>query len=208
MKRRRLGLMARAVIGLLCIAAVPLLASAILIEQVTVVAQGYAIKEAERLHAALDRARDAYVEALDARKAAFRHAADAVAARGELAQACAGARTAPSLHALLEDDPLLAAVKLSAADGRALDEDARGGPAPEGAVRSMHLDRPVAGGCRLELTYATATGARLSDDYQALGQVLTEHRQLEKIRTNLRPLYRSRFLWVVGAVVALTTAIA
>src|SRR5262249_28998893 len=59
-----LRLQTKAVLGLLAIATAPLVASVVLVRQVALVAQSVAVGEAERLEASLEKARDAYVEAI------------------------------------------------------------------------------------------------------------------------------------------------
>jgi nitrogen fixation/metabolism regulation signal transduction histidine kinase len=202
----RLRLSTKAVLGLLAIAGAPLVASVVLVRQVALVAQSVAVGEAERLHASLERARGAYLEALAARKQAFQHAGDEVAARPALRDACrAGAAPPALLQRELDHDPSLAAAAL-ALPGR-LVRVARPAVAPS---LTLVVDRPLveAPGCAVELTYETARGAALADDYQELGDSLRAHRHLEEIRRDLPPSYQLAFVLVVGAFALATTAVA
>jgi signal transduction histidine kinase len=206
-----MNLQTRAVLGLLAIAGAPLAASVILVRQVAIVAQSVAVGEAERLHGALDRARDAYAEAVDARKSAFQHAAEEVAGRPALRDACRRGAPGPEIEALLErelvHDPTLAAASL-ALPGRL--ERAAQTPSDPAPRMTLVIARPLveAPACAVELSYETARGARLFDDYQDLGATLRAHRQLERIRQDLPPSYQLAFVLVVGGFALATTAVA
>jgi two-component system, NtrC family, nitrogen regulation sensor histidine kinase NtrY len=199
---RRFGLEAKVVVLLLAIAALPLAASAILVTQVALVAQSVALGEADRLKGMLERARAAYVEALDARKDSFRHASDALGRRPEVVALCAQdpAGWRPVLQVLSDEEPDLRRVALR----RGTDERAVERPAAEGA-RTLSLARKPAEGCELELVWASEASARLQEDLDKLGDALLQHRQIERIRRNLPPSYRTAFLFVVGGIVAVTT---
>jgi nitrogen fixation/metabolism regulation signal transduction histidine kinase len=193
----KLGLMGKAVIGLLLIGGAPLVAGVLLARQVALVAESVAVGEAERLHAALDRARAAYAEALDARKAAFQRAADALAARLDCATA-----DAARLDAELAADPSLVSLVLHAADRRV----GRSRPVPDRAL-TLELVRS-AGACAVAATYATEIGAVLAEDYVALGEILRQHRHLEQIRADLPLSYQLVFVLIVGGFAVITTTAA
>jgi signal transduction histidine kinase len=203
----KLGLMGKAVISLLVIGGAPLVVGVLLARQVALVAESVAVGEAERLNAALDRARHAYAEALDARKTAFQRAADALAARPTLAAACHNRSLAvePVLDAALAADPALIEVTLHAADRRV----SRSRPAPVKAL-TLGQSRPLAGApaCVLSTVFATTRGAELAEDYVALGEVLREHRHLERIRADLPLSYQLVFVLIVGGFAVVTTAAA
>jgi nitrogen fixation/metabolism regulation signal transduction histidine kinase len=206
----RLSLQSKAVLGLLAIAGAPLLASVILVRLVALVAQSVAVGEAERLHGALDRAREAYVEAARARKSAFQHAADEIAERPALRKACLGRASdrevAELLDAELADDPALAQAAL-ALPGR-LVRRVRPAAATEALRLSADLVLREAPGCAVELTYETPVGAALATDYQELGETLRAHRHLERIRRDLPPSYQLAFVAVVGGFALATTLVA
>jgi nitrogen fixation/metabolism regulation signal transduction histidine kinase len=191
----RLGLQAKAVVGLLIIAVLPLAASFFMVRRVAEVAQTVALDETELLHAKLDRATLAYREAVDARKEAFQHAAEVAAER--LARGCGG-----DAHKLLQ-----AEVDRDPALWRAALDDvtvARGDP---GARLQRKIDLP-AGACRASLTYATDKGAELAADFQALGETLARHKKFERIRQSLPPSYQMAFSLVVGGFALATTLVA
>jgi len=70
--RRWFGLQLKLVAGLLVIAAVPLLVSAVLIDQISEVAQNFASNEAARLRPSLIKSEDAYRDLVKARKEIYR----------------------------------------------------------------------------------------------------------------------------------------
>ena len=200
-------LLAKSVLGLLAIAGAPLVASALLVGQVATVAQSVSVGEAERLNAALDRSRDAYAEATDARKTAFQRAADAVAERPALRAAClAGADPRPALAAELARDPSLERVLFASGAG-AIEEARALSDRPRLRLRLVRsiAEAPA---CALALTYHTERGAQLEEDFQHNGQMLAEHRHLERIRRQLPPSYRLVWILVVGGFALLTTGIA
>jgi nitrogen fixation/metabolism regulation signal transduction histidine kinase len=202
-----LRLQTKFVLGLLAIAGAPLVASVVLVRQVALVAQSVAVGEADRLHASLDRARAAYLEATAARKQAFQHAGDELAARPALRDACrAGTADRALLERELDHDPDLAAAAL-ALPGRVVRAER---PAAETPRLTLTFDRALveAPGCAVELTYETTRGAALADDYQALGEALRAHRHLEQIRRDLPPSYQLVFVLVVGGFALATTAAA
>jgi two-component system, NtrC family, nitrogen regulation sensor histidine kinase NtrY len=204
------SLQTKAVLGLLAIAGAPLVASVILVRQVAVVAQSVAVGEAERLHAALDRARDAYLEAARARKSAFQHAAEEVASRPGLREACraraGAAEVQPLLAAELADDPALAQAGLAEV-GRMI-RRSRTGLAETALRLEVALPLREAPACAVKLVYETPTGAALAADFQALGDTLRAHRQLERIRQDLPPSYQLAFVAVVGGFALATTVVA
>jgi len=205
-----LSLQSKAVLGLLAIAGAPLIASVILVRQVAVVAQSVAVGEAERLHAALDRARDAYVEAARARKNAFQHAADEVASRPALRDACraraGAAEVQPLLAAELAHDPALAQAGLAEV-GR-MTRRSRTGLGEDALRLEVALPLREAPACAVELVYETTVGAALAADFQAMGETLRAHRQLERIRQDLPPSYQLAFIAVVGGFALATTVVA
>jgi nitrogen fixation/metabolism regulation signal transduction histidine kinase len=75
-------------------------------------------------------------------------------------------------------------------------------------VRTLDLVEPVAGapGCSLALRFASS--AQLLDDLQALGQVLSEQRYLDRVRRTLPSSYWWAFALLFGGVVAATTLVA
>jgi nitrogen fixation/metabolism regulation signal transduction histidine kinase len=203
----KLGLMAKSVLGLLAIAAAPLVASALLVRQVALVAQSVSVGEAERLHAQIERDREAYVEAIEARKAAFARAADAVAARPALREACrAAADPRAALQAELARDPALIAIALVAPPRRVAEKR------PETTTERLVLRQAralvEAPQCALELSYASERSAQLAEDFQALGRALAAHRHLERIRRELPPWFQLVWILVVGGFALLTTAVA
>jgi nitrogen fixation/metabolism regulation signal transduction histidine kinase len=201
----KVGLQWKAIGMLLAIAALPLVVSALVVKQVALVAQSVAVGEAERLHAALDRAKNAYVEALDARKEAFKRAADAAAESPALLGACEADDPRPALEKIVAADPELGGIVLHRGMSKIeVEEDLT----LAGPWRALRQDRTVSGGCSVELTYVTTEGAQLFADHEKLGEVLREHKTLEKIRQDLPPSYRTAFLWLVGSVGAITTLVA
>jgi nitrogen fixation/metabolism regulation signal transduction histidine kinase len=203
----RLRLQTKFILGLLAIAGAPLIASVVLVRQVAVVAQSVAVGEAERLHASLDRARAAYAEATAARKQAFQHAGDELAARPALRDACRAGHADPALlERELDHDPDLAAAAL-ALPGRMVRAERAAGAASR---LTLVVDRPLveAPSCAVELTYETTRGAALAEDYQALGDTLRAHRHLEQIRRDLPPSYQLAFIAVVGGFALAITAAA
>ena len=206
----RVSLQTKAVLGLLAIAGAPLIASVVLVRQVAVVAQSVAVGEGERLHQALDRTREAYAEAARARKSAFQHAAEEVASRPALRDACRARAPAAEIVAFLgaelEHDPALAQASL-ALPGRIV-RRGRLGVAPDALRLTVDLPLTEAAGCAVELVYETAAGAALENDFQALGETLRAYRHLEKIREDLPPSYQLAFIAVVGGFALATTLVA
>jgi nitrogen fixation/metabolism regulation signal transduction histidine kinase len=198
------------VLGLLAIAGAPLLASVLLVRQVAVVAQSVAVGEAERLHGALERARAAYVEAARARKNAFQHAAEEVALRPALRDACRGRTDAAALAPLLDHELDHDAALIGAALAQPGRLTRRVRPDPADAALRLTVARalPEAPACAVELTYVTTVGERLSQDYQDLGATLREHRHLELIRQDLPLSYQLAFVAVVGGFALATALIA
>src|SRR5262249_27985370 len=156
------------------------------------------------------RSRDAYVEAARARKSAFQHAAEEVASRPGLRDACRArapaAEVLPLLDAELQHDPALAQAGLAEA-GRMIRRSRAGGADD---VPRLPVALPVreAPGCAVELVYETAAGAALAADFQVLGETLRAHRHLEKIRQDLPPSYQLAFVAVVGGFALATTVVA
>jgi nitrogen fixation/metabolism regulation signal transduction histidine kinase len=194
--RLKLGLQAKAVLGLLIIAMLPLAASFFMVRRVAEVAQSVALGESEMMHFSLDRASEAYREALELRKRLFERSAEAVAER--LRPVCDKGETRPLLQAELDRDPSLWIAEL---DGAVV---SRGDPGP----RLIRVIDQSLGPCQLSLTYATDKGAALAADFQALGETLARHKKLERIRQNLPPSYQTAFILVVGAFALVITLVA
>ncbi len=196
----RLSLQSKVVIGLLAIAVVPTAVAVFFVQQVAEVAQSVAIGEADRLYDALERTKLAYVESIEARKASFRASALLAAADPEVMGACREA-SPDSLPRLIRADRWLGAATLSGAGFRIDAERDLVGEKRLASFSSMRLEHPVAGApdCRLTLTYVTDRGLRLGQDLATLGDVLREHKKIEKIRTRLPPWYRVAFVISVGS---------
>jgi len=206
--RVRLGLQGKAVAGLLTVALVPLLVALLLVREITAAAERVAAGEAARLQEPLERARDAYREAVSARKEAFRAQAALVATRPEILAACTAAAPVAQVRALLDQllaaDPLLgrAALELDGAE-RAVAERQFAEP-----MKNLDVDVPVtaASGCKLHLTYGFR--ARLLQDQQVIAESLREQRFLARVHRTLPSSYWTAFALLFGGVVAAVTVIA
>jgi len=123
---RMFGLQARVVGGLLVIAAVPLVVSAVLIGSIAEVAQNFASNETDRLAPALTRAQAAYRELVSARKSVFNEVAHRLTARVSVPVDDGGAvdvlATQRRLGALLGADEQLTRAALLDADARLVAE--------------------------------------------------------------------------------------
>ena len=204
----RLGLQGKAVVGLLTVALVPLTVALLLVREITQAAQRVAAGEAARLEAPLERARDAYREAVAARKDGYRSSAQLAATRPDVIGACAPDAGADAARAALErlvaDEPLLARAALVQA-GR---ERAAASREPSEPMKTFDLDQPVAAApdCTLELRYAFR--ARLLDDQQVIAEALREQRFLGRVHRTLPSSYWTAFALLFGGVVAAVTLIA
>jgi two-component system, NtrC family, nitrogen regulation sensor histidine kinase NtrY len=221
----RVSLQTKVVIGLLAIAVVPTLVAVFFVQQVADVAQSVAIGEADRLYDTLERTRLAYVESVEARKASFRASALLAATDEGLARSCRAALSGENLDPLSGENPdpvvdkelarllgadrWLGAVVLEGPDFRTVAERDLIAEKRLASFQSMRLENPLVGmpECRLTMTYVTDRGLRLGQDLATLGDVLREHKKIEKIRTRLPPWYKVVFAISVGSfALALTLA--
>jgi nitrogen fixation/metabolism regulation signal transduction histidine kinase len=206
---RRLGLQLKIVVGLLVIAAVPLLVSAVLIDQIAVVAQNFASNEAARLRPSLEKAQEAYRELVAARKATYRQAGGRIAA---------GLRplpvwTEPSLDKARVETRLAelldAEVDLQSAQvrsGNSVVAMVISAALPGGATgrwRDLTVSEPLPGGYALDMTFVTRVD--FLEELRALGPVLEEAERAATVRASLPSSYRAAFLLVVGGVVLIVT---
>jgi hypothetical protein len=168
----RLGLQGKAVAGLLTVALVPLGVALILVREITHAVERVATGEAQRLQDPLERARDAYREAVTARKESFRLSASLAAQTPDVRAACTPGLEPSAqkgvLDKLLASDPLLERVALDQ-EGQERAAAERAFPEP---MKSLDLDETLAatGHCTLHLRYGFR--ARLLDDQQVIAYAL------------------------------------
>lgn len=205
----RFGIQFKLVVGLLLIAIVPLLVSALLVDQIGEVAQNFASNEADRLRPPLVKAERAYRELVAARKAAYREAGRRIAGRlrglplwtPEVDVAAAQRE----LGRLLAQEEVARAV-VTRADGTIVAQavsDLLPGQ-PTGRWRDFTVVEPLVDGLRLELTFVARVD--FLDDLEELGYVLAERRDVDAFRRGLPRSYRTAFLLLVGGVVVVVTA--
>src|SRR5688500_8168538 len=173
----RPGLRARAILGPLVLALVPIVVSAFFIGEISRVAQSVAQGEVKRLEEPLARADRAYREAIALRKEAFRRAAAQALASPAFRDVCsAGAPpdvALAELRALASAEPdLVHAAFLSGGQQRAVVERTP----PSESHRTLPVRAPLveAAGCELDLVFATS--ASLLEEHQRLGEVFKELR--------------------------------
>jgi two-component system, NtrC family, nitrogen regulation sensor histidine kinase NtrY len=203
------GLQVKLVFGLLIVAAVPLLVSAILVDQIAVVAQNFASNEAERLRPPLVKAQAAYRDLVQARKQLYRETggriADRLRAQSSLwADPADLARLASGLRAAATHPDLARIAVLDASGGELAAGTGVNAPAPASGRRTLVVTEPLPAERRLELTFVIRV--EFLDDMNALGAALDRHDRLAAVRSSLPRSYRTGFLLVVGAVVVAVTA--
>jgi signal transduction histidine kinase len=210
-RRHRLGLQAKAILGLLVIAIAPLSVAVVMVRGVATAAQNVPLGEARYLLARLDGAVAAYREAVDARKAAFRAAGLAVAALPALREACAGrAGGAAAVPAELAELAELEDVTLRLADGSERAVWHRPGPAPGAEARSLDVELPLAEApaCTVRLASVSERANVLIEARTKLLEILHDHRYVERFRQTLPPSYQMAFVLVVGGFALATTLVA
>jgi nitrogen fixation/metabolism regulation signal transduction histidine kinase len=181
----RLGLQGKVVLLLLAVALVPLGVALVLVGQIGDVAERVAAGEVERLRSPLEHAKDAYREAVAARKDHFRASAALAASRPELAGLCSAGDGKPFLDRLLAEEPLLGrAALLHAGVERAAVERRF-----EAEMRPLDISEPL-------------------DDQQAIGAALREGRFLGRVHGHLPRSYWTAFALLFGGVVFAVTVVA
>jgi two-component system, NtrC family, nitrogen regulation sensor histidine kinase NtrY len=208
-KGRRVGLQFKVVAVLLAIALVPLLVSALLVDQIAEVAQNFASHEAERLRRPLGEAQKVYLSLVETKKRMYRHMADQLAQASGVASALRGEGTqefSASARRLLAEEPDLLRVALRRPGGELLAEEKRARPGPDGPrrFREYAVSRPVGDGAAVELAFAADVG--LLDQHRQVGRVLDDSERIDRVRSSLPTSYRLGFIMLVGGVVVLVTA--
>ena len=203
----RIGLQGKAVAGLLTVALVPLCVALLLVREITHAAERVAAGEAARLQDPLERARDAYREAVAARKESFRLSASLAASDPQVLAACTAEPPAAAqavLDKLLAADPLLGRVALDT-DGK--EQAAAERPFAE-PMKVLELDETLSAAnlCTLHLRYGFR--ARLLEDQQVIAGALREQRFLSGVHRTLPSSYVTAFTLLFGGVVFATTVIA
>jgi nitrogen fixation/metabolism regulation signal transduction histidine kinase len=206
--RSRVGLQIKIVAGLLVVAAVPLLVSAVLIDQISVVAQNFSSNEADRLRPPLVKAETAYRDLVKARKEIYRQVGKRITAHLRAQplweEPLDKAAVNRALGRLLNEEDL-ARVAVLADDGRILSfaVSALLPGSPTGRWRDFAVKEPLPGGRALEMTFVTRVD--FLDDLKELGLVLSERRDIAAFRKSLPRSYRTAFLILVGGVVVIVT---
>jgi two-component system nitrogen regulation sensor histidine kinase NtrY len=204
----RMGLQGKAVAGLLTVALVPLCVALVLVREITHAAERVAAGEAARLQDPLERSRDAYREAVSARKESFRLSASLAASAPDILGACAPGTTADTVKLVLDKlvaaDPLLGRVALDT-DGEERGVSERSFAEP---MKVLDLDETIfaSNRCTLHLRYGFR--ARLLEDQQVIAEALREQRFLAGVHRALPTSYVTAFALLFGGVVAAVTVIA
>lgn len=197
----------KVVLGLLVIAAVPLLVSAVLVDQIAVVAQNFASNEAARLRPPLERAQGVYKELVAARKEGYRQSARRIGALMELPDLTAEPVDLPAVYRALGkalDEPDVQRIALRDATGGVLAEAVSDRlPSATGRWRDLTVVDKLPTGHELVMTFVTRVD--FLDDYEALGGVLSARDRVAAVRRALPESYRKAFLVVVGGVVFVVT---
>jgi nitrogen fixation/metabolism regulation signal transduction histidine kinase len=194
--RRRLGLGPKVVALLLAIALAPLIASAILIDQLAEVAQNVASHQIARVLGPLEDAQLAYRELIDAKKHHYRALAEQVARGADDPLARVDAAS------LFTAEPDLLAIEILTGERPTrLERDPPPTPAP---ARTVAVEGVARDGGRARLTFAVDEGlvARL----QAAGAAVADARRVETMRGELPRNYRTAFLLILGGVVIVAAA--
>lgn len=206
---RRVSLQLKVVVGLLFISMLPLAVSAVLIDQISRVAQNFASNEAAAMRPFLDDASDAYRELFDARKEVYRQTSLRVASAPELSAAIAGADAAVAgtlLDAYIAEEGDLRRVWVVDASGTEL--VARPAEALEldpDEQRSKTYEQTLAGTtATVHLEYVFSRS--LEERFQKLGKAIKNAERIKKMRRSLPSGYRIAFLVLVGGVVVIVTA--
>ncbi|MBK8480572.1 MAG: HAMP domain-containing protein [Proteobacteria bacterium] len=192
---------------MLLIALIPLVASALLVDQVISVSDGVAAGQARALVAPLRQAADAYRALFRAQKQLFRQQTQLFAVDEPLRRAVRAGERGPIVTRLAQ----LAAqrdgvrrLRVLAADGSVLADAAHAQPAGE-ALRPYRWSRPVAGTTtRLEATFV-ASGEHLTH-FAALATAQRAALEIDRLRRGLAPYYRIAFLSLLGLALVLATA--
>ena len=206
---RRVSLQLKVVVGLLFISMVPLVVSAILIDQISKVAQNFASNEAAALRPFLEDASLAYRELFDARKHAYEQTSLRLAESSQLSAAVAANDLEAAnrlLDAFIADDPDLHSVSI--VDRAGAISSRRPGdvtePDDERWRTKLYEQRisDTRGIVQLEFVFSRS----LDERYQRLGDAIDNAARIEKMRTSLPSGYRIAFLVLVGGVVLIVTA--
>jgi nitrogen fixation/metabolism regulation signal transduction histidine kinase len=177
---------------LVAIATVPLVVSAVLIEQIATVAQNFSSNEAARLLPPLRDAQGTYRELVASKKRLYRQVArDLARAADPLAAAPSWFAAQPELHEIAVLDAAGQAQRLVRPTGTA-------------PARLVHEREALPGGRTLELSFAV--DPTLSQRYAQLGAILRSSERVDVVRTALPASYRTAFLVLVGGCVFLVTA--
>jgi nitrogen fixation/metabolism regulation signal transduction histidine kinase len=179
------------VIVLLALAIVPLAAAVYLLDEVMNASDRVASGEAELRKDTLERARSAYRELFDARKAQLREAADRLAHDLEPLDTI---KKQERLALELERNPRLKSVRLGDFEKSSTREF------PDGQFRELHVEE---GG--LQLTYVTPRAPFVA--FEALGDVEAGEASLSIVHARLRTIYRMVFLAAFVFVVGITLAV-
>jgi two-component system, NtrC family, nitrogen regulation sensor histidine kinase NtrY len=205
----RPGLRARAILGPLVLALVPIVVSAFFIGEIARVAQSVAQGEVKRLEEPLARADRAYREAIALRKEAFRRAAAQALQSPVWRDVCLTNApadvVAAELRALAAAEPDLvhAAFFVGGREHAVVERTPTAASSRTLPVRARLAETDA---CELDLVFATS--AALLEDHQRLGEVFKELRDRAKIKRGLPQGYTLAFLVIVGLFVTATAVVA
>ncbi|MBK6847246.1 MAG: HAMP domain-containing protein [Proteobacteria bacterium] len=192
---------------MLLIALIPLVASALLVDQVISVSDGVAAGQARQLVGPLRQAADAYRALFRAQKQLFRQQTQLFAGDGALQRAARRGdrqQLAQRLEQLAAGRNNVQRLRLLGADGALLAEVVRAQP-PGAALRPFRWSQPLtATGARLEATFV-APGEHLTH-FAALATAQRAALEIDRLRRGLAPYYRIAFLSLLGLALVLATA--
>ena len=194
------------VAALLLIAVMPLVASVVLVGQVTRVSDSVSTGQLRHLARPLDRAAEAYRALVKARRLNFMLERELLVRDAALGAALAsGDKQAlrSRLRQLLDARPQLERLAIIGADRQHLASVARA-PLSRERFRPVELDGALGSGARLSLRFATSRQPQL--DLVALGRARRQALEISDIRDELASYYRVAFLIIFGAVLIASTA--
>lgn len=204
----RIGLQIKIVVGLLMISMVPLLVSALVIDEIAEVSEIYGSNEAARVREPLVKAAPIYRELIKTKKDFYQQTAYRYAAEPATAAIVDGPGSDASrrhLDSMLQAVPELYRAAVVDADGVVVIERVVSRPTGVGERYSAkQFTAPVGTtGARLRLTFAA--DAALVDDLKELGTTIDQFKHVDRMRASLPQGYRRSFLAVVGGVVVIVT---
>ncbi|HEU4612246.1 MAG TPA: ATP-binding protein [Kofleriaceae bacterium] len=194
-RARHLGLQWKLTVALVLIVLLPLVASAMLIDQIGKVAANFGATEARERGAMIEQVSRVYRDLVSTTKALQVEVAQRIASRPDIAEPVPGI----TLHKILDEEANLRAIAVLRPDGTVLDEAAKPTGAGESKWRDAVVDHQLPSGASLRLTFRVID---TSNELQALKTKLDAVKQFAQERSAFGGGLQTAFL-VVMALAAL-----